>query len=63
MKSETILPVLLTIAGACAYSGFTRSRLYHHLKNKDIEARKAGRRTLIERASLDRLLAALPKAA
>lgn len=63
MQPDTILPAMLTVPGAIAYSGFSRSRIYAHLKSKELEARKAGRRTLIVRVSLDRLLAGLPKAA
>lgn len=63
MQTESVVPAMLTISGAMAYSGFSRSRIYAHLKRRELEARKAGRRTLIVRSSLDRLLAELPKAA
>lgn len=62
-QAETIAPALFTISGACVYSGFARSRLYLEIKAGRLDARKAGRRTLITRVSLDVLVEALPKAA
>ncbi len=59
---ETIAPAMFTIQGAVVYSGFVRSRLYSEIKAGHLDARKAGRRTLITRASLDALLASLPLA-
>lgn len=61
-QSETTAPAMFTILGAVSYSGLARSRLYLEIKAGKLDARKAGRRTLIPRASLDLLLAALPKA-
>ena len=61
-QAQTIAPALLTIHGAVIYSGFARSRLYLEIKAGRLDARKAGRRTLITRPSLDALLDALPKA-
>jgi hypothetical protein len=61
-QTETIAPVLFTIPGAVFYSGFARSRLYLEIKAGKLDVRKAGRRTLITRSSLDALLDALPKA-
>lgn len=53
-----ITPALLSVGDAMAYCGFSRTRLYSQLHKLDV--RKAGRRTLITRASLDALIAALP---
>ena len=61
-QTESIAPAMFTIPGAIVYSGFVRSRLYLEIKAGRLDARKAGRRTLITRASLDALLDALPKA-
>jgi hypothetical protein len=47
-------PAAFTISGATNYSGFTRTFLY---ENRDLlDWIKAGRRSLITRASIDRLL-------
>jgi len=62
-QTETIAPALFTISGASVYSGFARSRLYLEIKAGKLDARKAGRRTLITRGSLDAMLDALPRAA
>tara|TARA_R110002096_G_scaffold122204_36_gene264813 strand:- start:7432 stop:7617 length:186 start_codon:yes stop_codon:yes gene_type:complete len=42
------------------YSGLSRSSLYDALKRGDLTAKKAGRRTLISFAELDRYLSDLP---
>lgn len=55
-------PAMLTVAGATAYSGFSRSRLYVEMAAGKLDVRRAGRRTLITRESVDALLAALPRA-
>ncbi len=52
----------MTIADAAIYTGLGRSRLYEYLAEGRIIARKAGRRTILMRADLDRLLAELPRA-
>jgi hypothetical protein len=57
---ENPLPAALTIVAACAYTGLTRTYLYEN-RNR-LDWRKAGRRSLITRASLDQLLATLPRA-
>ena len=58
-----LFPAMFTISGASNYSGFARSRLYLAIKAGKLDVRKAGKRTLITRASLDAMLDALPKAA
>jgi hypothetical protein len=50
----TIEPAAFPINGAIVYSGFTRTYLYENRHRLDWI--KAGRRSLITRASLDRLL-------
>lgn len=52
-------PMLLTLPDAATYIGFSRTRLYSVLHLLDV--RKAGRRTLITRSSLDRFIESLPK--
>lgn len=61
MKTE-IPCAFFTVEGACEYSGLSRTRIYQALATRDLTARKAGRRTLIARESLDALMAALPPA-
>ena len=55
-------PATFTIEGAQDFSGLTRSRLYELMGSGDLEARKAGRRTLIVGESLRSYLAGLPRA-
>lgn len=54
-------PITLTILGAVAASGMSRTTLYEALKRGDLTARKAGRRTLISFAELEAYLASLPQ--
>jgi hypothetical protein len=56
MQDELALtsPAAFTIKGATDYSGFTRTFLYENRRRLDWI--KAGRRSLITRESLDRLL-------
>lgn len=55
-----IQPVALTIPEAVAYTRRSRATLYKLINEGSIEARKAGRRTLLMVASLDEMLASLP---
>lgn len=48
----------LTVRRATEYSGLGRTKLYENFRQLDV--RKAGRRTLISQASLDKFLQALP---
>lgn len=52
-------PALLSLINAAAYIGFSRTRLYSVLHHLDV--RKAGRRTLVTRVSLDHFMESLPK--
>ncbi len=63
IPAEQLPPKMLSIPAACRYSAWSRSRLYLAIRDGQLDARKAGRRTLITRESLDMLLASLPKAA
>ena len=56
------LPGAFTIEGAVAFSGLPRSHIYEAIGRNDLDARKAGRRTLIEGDSLRAYLAKLPRA-
>lgn len=59
MHPETLA---YTIPGAVKASGMSRSRIYQAIAAKQIEAKKAGRRTLIIAESLNRYLHDLPGA-
>lgn len=52
--------IAVTIAEAVKASGMSRTSIYEALKRGDLTARKAGRRTLIAFADLERYLASLP---
>ena len=60
MTVQDNLPARLGVKQAQAYSGITRSRLFLYLAEGRLTACKAGRQTLIDRESVDRLLASLP---
>jgi hypothetical protein len=53
-------PITLTINGALKISGLSRTRLYGALRDRQIAARKLGKRTLIEGESLMNYIKALP---
>ena len=55
-----IQPRMLTVPEAVAYARRSRAALYEDIRNGLLEARKAGRRTLIPVAALDRMLDGLP---
>jgi hypothetical protein len=55
-------PALLTIPNAVSYSGLSRSEIYRRLAAGDIEAVKAGSRTLVSMASLRSYIQKLPRA-
>lgn len=57
---EHIKPRMLTILEAVAYVRRSRASLYEDIRNGRLEARKAGRRTLIPVEALDRMLDGLP---
>lgn len=51
-----------TIDGAVEATGLARTRIYELLGKGDLQGVKAGRRTLVTRASIERYLATLPPA-
>ena len=53
-NTEPTTPVAFTVTGAASYSGLTRTYLYEN-RNR-LEWIKVGRRSLITRISIDRLL-------
>lgn len=60
MDTTHLAPVA-TVANTVKWSGISRSRLYELIKAGEIEARKAGRRTLIVTDTVIRWLDALPR--
>ena len=53
-------PIAVTIPEAVKATGRSRTSIYEALKNGDLSAKKAGRRTLISFASLKDYVAKLP---
>lgn len=53
-------PLTVTIPDAVRISGMSRSAIYLALKRGDLQARKAGRRTLIATSDLEAFIANLP---
>lgn len=52
----------LTIQEAVSVSGLSRSRIYRLLRDRKLQARKSGNRTLILVEDLERFLKSLPSA-
>ena len=57
---QHIIPAMMTVKEAVAYTRRSRAALYQDIRCGHLEARKAGRRTLIPVAALDRMLDSLP---
>jgi hypothetical protein len=58
------LPIIaVSIPNAERISGFSRSEIFRKLRTGELEARKSGRTTLVTYESLERAVAALPRAA
>ena len=55
-------PIAVTIPGAASMTGLGRSRIYELIGAGTLEARKAGRRTLVMTDSLRAYLSSLPPA-
>ena len=53
---EKLDRVLLTVPEACDYLRISRATLYRHIKQGKITPIKIGRRTLIDKSDLDRLI-------
>jgi len=60
MKRDAVEPAGLSVAEACRYLSVGQTTLYALLKDQKLASRKLGRRRIILKASLDRLLATLP---
>ncbi len=60
MNNYNVTPLAYTINDACRATGIGRTSLYKILKRGDLKAHKAGRRTLIPYAELQRYMAGLP---
>ena len=56
-------PIAVSIEGAVQMSGFSRTRIYELIGAGELEARKAGRATLVMTDSIDACLSKLPPAA
>jgi excisionase family DNA binding protein len=63
MGATPILPAAFTIAGAVAYTGISRSKLYELMKQGDIASFQVGGRRMILRGALDEFFAKLLAAA
>jgi excisionase family DNA binding protein len=50
----------LSISEACIYGKFGRSRAYQLIADGSLQFKKFGKKTLIKKASIDRMLAKLP---
>ena len=59
---QSVSPLAVTIPDACRISGYSRSELYRRLGTGDLEAVKIGRSTRVLMTSIERSLAALPRA-
>jgi hypothetical protein len=57
----TVRPAGRTVADTCAHYGWTRTFTYQALAAGLLKARKAGRRTIIDTESSDRLFNSLPE--
>lgn len=55
-------PAARTLESTAAHYGWTRTFIFGRLACGDLEARKAGRRTLVTTESAERLFANLPRA-
>ena len=61
-RRASVRPATFTVAGACAYGGFSRSAAYRLLGAGKLKAVKQGSTTLILGNSIDDYLASLPAA-
>ncbi|MCG5240852.1 hypothetical protein ACIU1J_05400 [Azospirillum doebereinerae] len=53
-------PIAVDIREACRVSGLTRTRIFGEIRDGNLEAKRAGKRTLVMFASLKALVQALP---
>lgn len=61
-QAQSASPLAVGIPEACKITSLSRSRLYGEIRDGRLKPRKAGRRTLIPLAELQRWLASLPAA-
>lgn len=60
MSKTLINPRTMSVVDGSAYTGLSQHQIRQMIVRGEIQARKAGRRVLIERAELDRWLDAQP---
>lgn len=60
-RAPALRPRVVSVNGACRYGGFGKTKCYELIDKGRIAARKFGKKTLIEVASIDRYLDSLPK--
>lgn len=60
MTKSIINPRLLSVVDASAYIGLSAHQIRQMIAKGELQARKAGRRVLVERAELDRWADAQP---
>ena len=60
--AETITPIAMPPADAAKFLGIGRRSLSRLIHDRKVAARKSGRRTLVDRASLETYYASLPAA-
>lgn len=58
--TATVKPLAYAIEDVPAVTGLTRTRVFEAIRQKQLTARKCGRRTLVEVAELQRFIATLP---
>lgn len=59
--AATPAPAARTVERTMAHYGWSRSYVFKHLQEGVLEAKKAGRRTLVTAESAERLYASLPR--
>ncbi len=57
----SLIPLLISILEACERAGVSRSFMYERLADGSIRSVKAGRRRLVDVASLNQWAASLPE--
>ncbi len=62
MRDELTIPLAVTIKEGTRLMGISRTRTYELIKGRQLEAVKAGRRTLLIMESVRSYLASLPRA-
>ncbi len=56
-----VTPKLLVLKDACTYGGFGKKKAYRLIRAGKIDAYKMEGRVVVDRATVDRYLASLPK--